>query len=705
MPSRMGLNSAIVRCGWAKVKRGGKLISSRRGWNQKWLILGSTLKIYDKGTSNYAEIDCATVSKLERVDVQGAPFCCHIIAASSIRFLISFASDAELYDWLHDLYSASPLSYPVSLNAPGIPPQTQPQPAFLDVPNEWDSPVSDHPPKASSSHDWPLPSPVFASESYSRSSSPGFSPSAVTFPQILSHTEWPRYQPSSIDIAIEPASSESSPETVHPPHSEEYGEWFDDILEAYEHDDLLEHERGSPPLARKTAVKRRAGDRHHRSHTVPTVGSSWTVHKQKLYQNLLSLLVEVTSSEGLAVDHSLMNTVRELFKSMAMLDSISHFFENELPPSSRTRFRQIHENDETELVNLLRTISTSSSGFQAVLGLRGERAQQFLDMAQEILDYPSLRQSEDRRFSTRVLKLMIRLSEICHRLPSSLFVKDSVPLDTEPVSCGNFSDIYRAIYQGEVVALKRLRIFQPDRDSSQFKFRQKFCREALFWRHVRHPNVMPFIGIDSETFGSSLCLVSPWMQNGTVLRYLKGNGRDGVDKLLLEVAQGLSYLHSLDVVHGDLRGANILVNDSGHACIADFGLTVFTDTLSYTGSSSSYSGSARWMAPELLYPACLGLEKFRRTKASDVYSFACVCVELYTGRPPFYEVHHDATIAMMVVDQKRPPRPWNDTRTDAIPMPDALWALVRSCWSHNFAHRPASRDVVHDLSLISSQGI
>jgi serine/threonine protein kinase len=100
---------------------------------------------------------------------------------------------------------------------------------------------------------------------------------------------------------------------------------------------------------------------------------------------------------------------------------------------------------------------------------------------------------------------------------------------------------------------------------------------------------------------------------------------------LLEIAQGLVYLHSQDIIHGDLRGANILVDDNWHVRLADFGLAVFASATVATGSSHR-GGSARWMSPELLSPQSCGLEKSQRTFASDVYSFACVCIEV---RPIF----------------------------------------------------------------------
>lgn len=59
---------------------------------------------------------------------------------------------------------------------------------------------------------------------------------------------------------------------------------------------------------------------------------------------------------------------------------------------------------------------------------------------------------------------------------------------------------------------------------------QAFCREALLWQHLKHPFVLPFLGIDSEIFSPFLCMVSPWMQHGTILNYLVDHGSVNVDR-------------------------------------------------------------------------------------------------------------------------------------------------------------------------------
>ncbi|KAJ7719636.1 kinase-like domain-containing protein, partial [Mycena maculata] len=214
------------------------------------------------------------------------------------------------------------------------------------------------------------------------------------------------------------------------------------------------------------------------------------------------------------------------------------------------------------------------------------------------------------------------------------------------------------------------------------------CREALVWKDLHHPHILPFLGIDRDSFPSSLCMVSPWMEHGTILNHLKARGHANVDKLLFEIAQGLQYLHSRNIVHGDLRGANILINEDWSACLADFGLSVFSNATS-SMHTSNRAGSVFWMAPELIAPEHFGLE-FARTPASDVYAFGCVCVELYTGRAPFAELSEAAAL-LKIINGKRVARP---TGTPA--MSDIVWQRVSTYWAENPTTRPMTDVVVQN---------
>ncbi|KAJ7443482.1 kinase-like domain-containing protein [Mycena galericulata] len=222
------------------------------------------------------------------------------------------------------------------------------------------------------------------------------------------------------------------------------------------------------------------------------------------------------------------------------------------------------------------------------------------------------------------------------------------------------------------------------------RIRLKLCREALVRKDLHHPNILPFLGIDRDSFASSLCMVSPWMEHGTVLDYLNTHQHANVHQLLLEIAQGVEYLHSLNIVHGNLRGANILITENSTACLAGFGLSVFADATASMNSDGA--GCIYWMAPELIYPEHFGCSKYARTSASDVYAFGCVCFELCTGHAPFSELSQLVAILKIIAGQ-RAERP----RGNAA-MSDVLWNYVTTYWAESPATRPSATFVVQHMS-------
>ncbi|KAJ7066561.1 kinase-like domain-containing protein [Mycena amicta] len=306
--------------------------------------------------------------------------------------------------------------------------------------------------------------------------------------------------------------------------------------------------------------------------------------------------------------------------------------------SNDRRLRAALEKDEGDLGRLLQRIINTEHDKKKLLELKGESAQCCVDLIQDVLDKGTLPTSplafssdpDSDNLTLKARRLLVKLSEVSDTLPASLFIRGVLRVEKEATFGGTFGDIYRASYEGRDVALKRIRVFQ--RDQGRHRIRQRFCREALLWQRLKHPFVLPFTGINAESFPSFLCMVSPWMRHGTINNHLAQNGNANVELRLFEIAQGLAYLHSQDIIHGDLRGSNILVDDGWHVRLADFGLAVFSDATIAT-QTSHRGGSVRWMSPELHFPQSCGLETFQRTFASDVYSFALLCIEVLIHLP------------------------------------------------------------------------
>ncbi|TEB22928.1 kinase-like protein, partial [Coprinellus micaceus] len=94
-----------------------------------------------------------------------------------------------------------------------------------------------------------------------------------------------------------------------------------------------------------------------------------------------------------------------------------------------------------------------------------------------------------------------------------------------------------------------------------------------------------------------------------------------------DILDAMSYLHGKKIVHGDIKGANILVNASGRACIADLGFSRLTEAAVITWTVHSVTYSVGNTQPP--------------TRAADIYSIGCLCYEVFTDHPPFWDVISD----------------------------------------------------------------
>ncbi|KAH8082794.1 kinase-like domain-containing protein [Cristinia sonorae] len=340
-----------------------------------------------------------------------------------------------------------------------------------------------------------------------------------------------------------------------------------------------------------------------------------------------------------------------------------------------------------------------------LLTLSVQDSQDALDEIWTLLELPLLPhttfgvQSPPARNKLRRLSLKIALrSDI---LPRALFLT-TVLVRGESRASGGFADVYCGEYDGQVVAIKRLRVYVNSPLSQRMKLKQAFCRETLLWKNLSHRHVLPFLGVSEDLFdNNSMCMVLPWMWKGGIRHYIdslnRGNGfstrsfTECVDEWLYQVAAGLAYLHEEGIVHGDLHGGNILVDADETIRLTDFGMALIAKATSYQYGSIHGGGAVRWQAPELLDPDEFGLTSTRPTFASDVYSFALTSIELYTDDVPFSTLT-ELQLMRRIVNGERPVWPENMSRT--------LWILLQSYWGHP-ATRPPLSEVVSSLNRIT----
>ncbi|KAG8868729.1 hypothetical protein FRB97_001959, partial [Tulasnella sp. 331] len=156
------------------------------------------------------------------------------------------------------------------------------------------------------------------------------------------------------------------------------------------------------------------------------------------------------------------------------------------------------------------------------------------------------------------------------------------------------------------------------------------------------------------------------------------------------IALGLAYLHALDVIHGDLKAANILLDDALRPKICDFGMSKVLHT-EYEATSAGLKGggSWRWKSPEMMEDGSV------KTTASDVYAFGITIAEVLSAELPFSRHRSPFTIARAVTKGDRP-----------LPIPisreghsfEDLWNTARSCWASDPTVRPPAARIADVLA-------
>jgi serine/threonine protein kinase len=211
-----------------------------------------------------------------------------------------------------------------------------------------------------------------------------------------------------------------------------------------------------------------------------------------------------------------------------------------------------------------------------------------------------------------------------------------------------------------LVAVKSIRVLSLTDAKILKAIGKRVRREAYVWIQLEHDHILPLEGVTvAEEFGPLPALVSPWMEEGSLDDYLKRkfSGMPDVRKqeLIWQVTAGISYLHSKDVVHGDLTATNVLVDSSGCLRLADFGLSMILAEAGNATFNSCHPGNVRWMPPEALQAGGEDEDEEdtkdeKPTKAWDVYSYGCVVLQIFSGNQPYAWI--TSVLAVMGAMQK-----------------------------------------------------
>ncbi|XP_015865793.2 serine/threonine-protein kinase STY46 [Ziziphus jujuba] len=245
----------------------------------------------------------------------------------------------------------------------------------------------------------------------------------------------------------------------------------------------------------------------------------------------------------------------------------------------------------------------------------------------------------------------------------------------ERIASGSCGDLYHGVYLGQDVAVKILRS-----EHLNDAVEDEFAQEVAILREVQHKNVVRFVGACTQS--PHLCIVTEYMPGGSLYDYLHKNHNvmklPQLLKFAIDVCRGMEYLHQNNIIHRDLKTANLLMDTHNVVKVADFGVARFQNQ---GGVMTAETGTYRWMAPEVI-------NHQPYDQKADVFSFAIVLWELVTAKVP-YDSMTPLQAALGVRQGLRPDLPDN-----AHPK---LLELMQRSWDAVPSNRPSFSEIAAEL--------
>ncbi|KAG2401418.1 Mitogen-activated protein [Vigna angularis] len=224
--------------------------------------------------------------------------------------------------------------------------------------------------------------------------------------------------------------------------------------------------------------------------------------------------------------------------------------------------------------------------------------------------------------------------------------------------------------------------------------------EVKLLKNLKHPNIVVSVVLllESEYFDSlvfnnrylgtareenSLNILLEFVPGGSISSLLGkfGSFPESVIRMYTkQLLLGLEYLHNNGIIHRDIKGANILVDNKGCIKLADFGASKKVVELATINGAKSMKGTPHWMSPEVILQT-------GHTISTDIWSVACTVIEMATGKPPWSQQYPQEVSALFYIG----------TTKSHPPIPDHLSAEAKDFLLKCFHKEPDLRPSASEL--------
>ncbi|CAL5347092.1 unnamed protein product [Camellia sinensis] len=222
----------------------------------------------------------------------------------------------------------------------------------------------------------------------------------------------------------------------------------------------------------------------------------------------------------------------------------------------------------------------------------------------------------------------------------------------ELIGCGAFGRVYMGlnIDSGALLAIKQVSIAgnSAAKEKTQAHIRE-LEEEVNLLENLSHPNIVRYLGTTRED--ASLNILLEIVPGGSISSLLGKFGSFPEPVIRMYTKQlllGVEYLHRNGIMHRDIKGANILVDNKGCIKLADFGASKKVVELATMTGAKSMKGTPYWMAPEVILQT-------GHSFSADIWSVGCTVIEMATGKPPWSQQYQEVAAFLHIGTTKSHP--------------------------------------------------
>ncbi|XP_062873342.1 traf2 and NCK-interacting protein kinase-like [Trichomycterus rosablanca] len=265
----------------------------------------------------------------------------------------------------------------------------------------------------------------------------------------------------------------------------------------------------------------------------------------------------------------------------------------------------------------------------------------------------------------------------------------------EVVGQGTYGQVYKGRYvlSGDTVAIKVMNV----RGAAQEDLKAEI---NLLRKYSHHRNIATYCGalIKKTPMEDHLWLVMEFCGGGSLASLIKSTRKKSLKEewtayISREILRGLSHLHKYKVIHRDIKGLNVMLNEKAEVKLVDFGVSVQTD--STLCQSNTFIGTPNWMAPEVI--DCQKDPTSSYDCKSDIWSLGITAIEMAEGAPPLGDLHM-MKVLQMIVNNPSPTlqqKKWSSS----------FHSFVKECLIKEPAERPSAENLLNHEFISSVTNI